>query len=643
MSGRDIIKKDSANFTPTLGNYTDLQPFRFWCQKVLPLVYDDSLSYYELLCKVVDYLNKTMEDVGVLEGDVTGLHEAYKKLQGYVNDYFSTLDVQEEINNKLDAMAKDGSLTELIKKYVDPFIDAQNKKIGVLEERMNTFTQLPNGSTSADAELIDIRVPASGFNDGKAYSTAGDAVRGQVETLNKNISDTQKYLCTGNLDVVNTMLSNGYLTNKYTGGTWKYTAGKGISIKKGLYYVQVFSYKNSNSGYFSLNNTAITGNKVLSFNGDAAKILKLDVDTTLFPVLQVSTDEEVEIGNYYTRYSIYSLADATFPKELTGVNTLEKILYNANTTIENKLTEMSANDKLSVIVPNIKQEYVISFYGEINNLVQLQITQGTNLPYMSSIVNIDKTTLTVYNYTNVLNKVFSANHNIKISDYIGITIYVKYNHNAHIIITSISRTYECDVTWDGCYSIINAVLINGEMNNCALTYFAKDIKKDVWGYGDSYFDMWIETANNYGFSGWLVDGYSGRNSVEALISLKRGLELGHPKIILWCLGMNDPDTADSVNNNWYSTFEELKTICESNNIKLILSTIPNTPKRNNRFKNAIIKSSGLRFVDICECVGADISDNWFNGLLSPDNVHPSQLGRRVIASRFISDVPELIS
>ena len=118
MSARDIVKKDPADFTPTLGNYTDLQPFRFWCQKVLPLVYDDSLSYYEQLCKVVDYLNKTMEDVDVLEGDVTGLHEAYKKLQGYVNDYFSTLDVQEEINDKLDVMAENGTLSDLISVYV---------------------------------------------------------------------------------------------------------------------------------------------------------------------------------------------------------------------------------------------------------------------------------------------------------------------------------------------------------------------------------------------------------------------------------------------------------------------------------------------------------------------------------------------
>lgn len=39
--------------------WTDnLKHFHFWCQKVLPLVYDDSLSYYEVLCKVTDHLNE---------------------------------------------------------------------------------------------------------------------------------------------------------------------------------------------------------------------------------------------------------------------------------------------------------------------------------------------------------------------------------------------------------------------------------------------------------------------------------------------------------------------------------------------------------------------------------------------------------
>jgi len=81
-------------------------------------VYDDSLSYYELLCKVVDFLNKTMEDVETLESDVTNIYEAYVELQTYVNEYFSSLDVQEEINNKLDEMSADGSLSEIIAPFI---------------------------------------------------------------------------------------------------------------------------------------------------------------------------------------------------------------------------------------------------------------------------------------------------------------------------------------------------------------------------------------------------------------------------------------------------------------------------------------------------------------------------------------------
>ena len=115
---RNITPVPPANFTPEAGNYKTLQPFRYWCQKVLPLVYDDSLSYYELLCKVVDYLNKTMEDVETLHGDVTNLHTAYEELQNYVNNYFSTLDVQEEINNKLDTMASDGTLANIINEEI---------------------------------------------------------------------------------------------------------------------------------------------------------------------------------------------------------------------------------------------------------------------------------------------------------------------------------------------------------------------------------------------------------------------------------------------------------------------------------------------------------------------------------------------
>ena len=96
----------------------DLKPFRYWCQKVLPLVYDDSLSYYELLCKVVDYLNKTMENVNKLSENFDVLQTSFNTLKHYVENYFNNLDVQEEINKKLDEMAINGFFDKLVSQYL---------------------------------------------------------------------------------------------------------------------------------------------------------------------------------------------------------------------------------------------------------------------------------------------------------------------------------------------------------------------------------------------------------------------------------------------------------------------------------------------------------------------------------------------
>lgn len=40
-----------------------VEKFKFWANKILPLVYDDSLSYYEFLCKVHEKLNETIDAV----------------------------------------------------------------------------------------------------------------------------------------------------------------------------------------------------------------------------------------------------------------------------------------------------------------------------------------------------------------------------------------------------------------------------------------------------------------------------------------------------------------------------------------------------------------------------------------------------
>ena len=209
-----------ADFTPKQNSYTELKNFRFWCQKVLPLVYDDSLSYYELLCKVVDYLNKAMEDIMLMGEDITNLHKAYVLLQDYVNNYFTNLDVQEEINNKLDEMVKDGTFATVIMpivvQYSTPhFVDSK------AEMTNPNYIYVLNGTGNVWAwngtEFIDTTIPYLGgvFEFMRNYGTLPN--NSDLNSIITNsfyvLSDSNDYLNmppipSGNAAVLETVFSN---------------------------------------------------------------------------------------------------------------------------------------------------------------------------------------------------------------------------------------------------------------------------------------------------------------------------------------------------------------------------------------------------------------------------------------------------
>ena len=78
-----------------------LTAFRYWCHAVLPQVYDDSLSYYELLNKVVAYLNETRESVNDL-----------KELVELIID--GDGDLVEIVNEIIQQMIEDGTFIDTI-------------------------------------------------------------------------------------------------------------------------------------------------------------------------------------------------------------------------------------------------------------------------------------------------------------------------------------------------------------------------------------------------------------------------------------------------------------------------------------------------------------------------------------------------
>lgn len=146
----------------------------------------------------VDYeqfkLDVTTE-FNTLSGKFDDLDEAFRDLKSFIENYFENLDVQTEINNKLDEMASDGTLSALIQPLFDEYktdidaeVETQDGRISVLEGRMDTFATLAEGSTTGDAELMDIRVG----NDGYIYPDAGDAVRGQADILQYQVDSINK-------------------------------------------------------------------------------------------------------------------------------------------------------------------------------------------------------------------------------------------------------------------------------------------------------------------------------------------------------------------------------------------------------------------------------------------------------------------
>ena len=258
--------------------YIDLQPFQAWVQQSLPAVYDDSLSYTDLLAKMLAYLNNLVANNNTLSTDVTNAIN-------YINTFFESTDFQDKVDDKLNRMAEDGSLSRLIqplfdayKVQIDSTVATQNTSISniqsqqtILKERMDTFTKLPSGSTSGDAELQDIRVGANGVT----YSTAGNAVRGQYSQLKEDIvkifDKTVEKIPTTNLIPLNIHNKNGeFIHGCYVNQDGSFVENASylnsylVNIKKNTLY-----YKNTNS-------------PCVIYNKNLEIILAVDYDTTSF-------------------------------------------------------------------------------------------------------------------------------------------------------------------------------------------------------------------------------------------------------------------------------------------------------------------------------------------------------------------------
>lgn len=159
----------------------NVPPFVRYCSAIIPTMFDDSLSYYEALCALNKFLQTNVIDTINNNAEVTQSYiELTNQLQEFVTNYFDNLDVQTEINRKLDEMARDGELSDLIGAYVDaPLRNMQSEITSFTNTVSNEITRLTNEvdakvsgtptAVSSTAGMTDTSKIYVNTSDGKWY------------------------------------------------------------------------------------------------------------------------------------------------------------------------------------------------------------------------------------------------------------------------------------------------------------------------------------------------------------------------------------------------------------------------------------------------------------------------------------------
>ncbi len=121
------------------------------CQKVLPLVYDESLSYYEVLCKVIQKLNELIKINNNIRDDI---HKEYVEILEAVKT------VTESIASVTAMRDEVLSLKQATEQYASDVVTVYNEtvqardtaiaKANIAEQSATTATEKANiASTSA--------------------------------------------------------------------------------------------------------------------------------------------------------------------------------------------------------------------------------------------------------------------------------------------------------------------------------------------------------------------------------------------------------------------------------------------------------------------------------------------------------------
>ena len=299
-----------------------------------------------------------------------------------------------------------------------------------------------------------------------------------------------------------------------------------------------------------------------------------------------------------------------------------------------------------VLAHNSLRSPKIYFYAKFSAFSAIKIGHGQSGTY-TQYIKIDNTNVTWYTHGSEGSAVA---HGLTFDEYIAVVIDVAYDNSYKITINTLDGTWSREMTypnpWQGNKGETFVKNVGSTLTYWCITG-SGDYQDSKWMFGDSYLTnysdaRWPYYLKEYGMPYTLINAFPGEESKEAYIDWLDALMYGTPEYAIWCLGMNDGDSG-AVNANWLAVIQMFIADCHDRGITPILATIPNVPNIDHTYKNALVKSSGYRYIDFAEAVGAETANStWYDGCLETGSsrVHPTADGARLLFMRALTDFPE---
>ena len=248
-----------------------------------PAFYDaESGSVLQQTARMYAKVNQLVRNVNEQNEAIELYIAKFIELKDYVEDYFENLDVQEEINNKLDQMVEDGTLQEIITQYIQANVAWAFNSVA----EMKSATNLISGSYAE----------TSGYY---AIGDGGEAYYHVREITNEDVVDEASIIALAN----NTLVAELVVVNKVIveqfGAKGDGTTDDTSAIQSAINYCSSHNFKlsfckktymvsNLTIGSSSINKFIIEGNNatlksngsgyILTFTSNAMKVILKDME-----------------------------------------------------------------------------------------------------------------------------------------------------------------------------------------------------------------------------------------------------------------------------------------------------------------------------------------------------------------------------